>query len=96
MAGPILGGLASAVFYFVGKADGSALLVALAYFGFLLNLFNLLPFGILDGGALWRSARILRLGGGGNRAVIAYGLYFATAALLAIGMAAAYVPQHRL
>jgi Zn-dependent protease len=96
LAGPILGGLASLGFYAVGRADGSALLVALAYFGFMLNLINLLPFSILDGAAIWRSAKWLRLGGGRSKATIAYGLYFATAAALAIGMVAAYAPQHRL
>ena len=35
-----------------------------AYFGFVLNLINLLPVGILDGGAVWRSTRWLWLGGG--------------------------------
>ena len=44
--------------------SGSDLLLALAYFGFFLNLFNLMPVGIFDGGAVWRSARWLRLGGG--------------------------------
>jgi len=96
IAGPILGGVASLAFYIAAKQQGSQLLEALAYFGFLLNLFNLLPVGILDGGAVWRSARWLRLGGGGTKALAAYVLYFGTAALLAIGMVAAHVPQSRL
>jgi Zn-dependent protease len=96
IAGPILGGLASLAFYLVGVADHSDLLQALAYFGFLLNLINLLPFGILDGGAVWRSAGWLRRGGGGSKAVVAYGLYFGTALALVVGMFAAHVPQHRL
>ena len=96
LAGPILGGVASLACYLVGRADDSALLVALAYFGFFLNLINLIPVGILDGGAIWRSAKWLRRGGGGSKAVVVYGLYFATAAALAIGMASAYAPQHRL
>jgi Zn-dependent protease len=96
IAGPILGGVASLVCYVIGRSQGSDLLLALAYFGFFLNLFNLIPFGIFDGGAVWRSARWLRLGGGGAKATIAYALYFGTALALVIGMFAAHVPQHRL
>jgi Zn-dependent protease len=96
IAGPILGGVASLVCYVLGRTQGSDLLLALAYFGFFLNLFNLIPFGIFDGGAVWRSARWLRLGGGGAKATIAYALYFGTALALVIGMFAAHVPQHRL
>jgi Zn-dependent protease len=96
IAGPIFGGLAALVCYVIGRAQGSDLLLALAYFGFFLNLFNLIPFGIFDGGAVWRSARWLRLGGGGAKATIAYALYFGTAVALVIGMFAAHVPQHRL
>ena len=40
----------------------SRLLIALAYTGFLLNLFNLIPVRPLDGGFMWRSLRALRLG----------------------------------
>ena len=96
LAGPILGGVASLACYIVGRADDSALLVALAYFGFFLNLINLIPVGILDGGAIWRSANWLRQGGGGSKALVVYVLYFATAAALVLGMASSYAPQHRL
>jgi Zn-dependent protease len=96
IAGPIFGGIAALVCYLLGHAYNSDLLRALAYFGFFLNLFNLLPIGILDGGAVWRSANWLRRGGGGGKALIAYGLYFGTAVALIIGMTAAHVPQHRL
>jgi Zn-dependent protease len=96
IAGPILGGLAALVCYVAGKADGSTLLVALGYFGFVLNLINLLPFGILDGGAVWRSTRWLWLGGGRRKACVAGVLFAATAVTLAIGAVAAYVPQQRL
>ncbi len=64
LAGPILGGLAGLACYVAGRAEGSTLLVALGYFGFVLNLINLLPFGILDGGSVWRSTRWLWRGGG--------------------------------
>ena len=96
IAGPILGGIASLAFYLAGVADHSTLLKALAYFGFLINLFNLLPFGFLDGGVVWRSAGWLRRGGGGWKAIVGYGLYFGTAIGLVAGMVLAHVPQHRL
>ncbi|MFL5954840.1 MAG: site-2 protease family protein [Gaiellaceae bacterium] len=96
IAGPILGGAAAAVFYAIAKSNGSHLLYALAYSGFLLNLFNMLPFGIFDGGAVWRSARWLRLGGGPRLALASYALYFGTAAMLILGMIATYRPQSRL
>ena len=47
-----------------GAAVDSDLLRALAYFGFMLNLFNLAPIAFLDGGHILRSWRILRAGGG--------------------------------
>jgi Zn-dependent protease len=96
LAGPIFGGLASLVFYLYGVSQHSQLMQALAYFGFMLNLINLIPVGFLDGGAIWRSAGWLRRGGGRGYAWIAYGLYFATAIALIAGMAAAHVQQHRL
>ncbi len=96
IAGPILGGVASFVFYLIAKSQHSDLLYALAYFGFFINLFNLIPFGFFDGGQVWRSARWLRHGGGRNLALAAYALYFATALMLILGMAASHVTQHRL
>jgi Zn-dependent protease len=96
IAGPLLGGAASLAVLLVGLSDGSQFLQALAYIGFFLNLINLLPFGILDGGAVWRSARLLRLGGGRGKALFTYTLYGATALALVIGMIVAHVPQHRL
>jgi hypothetical protein len=56
----------------------------------------MIPFGFFDGGAVWRSARFLRQGGGQNKAYFIYGLYFATALMLVLGMAASHVTQHRL
>jgi Zn-dependent protease len=96
IAGPIFGGVASLACYLVARADHSQQLQALAYFGFFLNLINLLPFWILDGGAVWRSAGLLRRGGGGNKALITYVLYFGTALGLIVGMSVAHVHQTRL
>jgi Zn-dependent protease len=50
LAGPILGSAAAAAVAVVAVATGSSLLLALAYVGFLINLFNLLPVVPLDGG----------------------------------------------
>jgi Zn-dependent protease len=96
IAGPILGGVAALVCFLLGEAKGSDLLTALGYFGFVLNLINLLPFGILDGGSVWRSTRWLWRGGGRGKALVSGFLYTATALLLFVGALAAYIPQHRL
>jgi Zn-dependent protease len=50
LAGPILGSLGALAVAVAGALTGSPLLQALAYTGFLLNLFNLLPVVPLDGG----------------------------------------------
>jgi Zn-dependent protease len=50
LAGPILGSIGSVVCILIWHATGNDLWRALAYTGFLLNLFNLLPVVPLDGG----------------------------------------------
>jgi Zn-dependent protease len=50
LAGPILGSVGAAVCWVAGEALDSELLVALAFVGFFLNLFNLIPIVPLDGG----------------------------------------------
>jgi Zn-dependent protease len=50
LAGPVLGTLGSAVCLVIGEATNSDFFRALAYVGFFLNLFNLLPVVPLDGG----------------------------------------------
>jgi Zn-dependent protease len=70
LAGPIVGSLAAAGLWAAGEALDSDLLVALAFTGFFLNLFNLLPLSPLDGGravaalhpALWAVGLVLLLG----------------------------------
>jgi hypothetical protein len=60
LAGPATGGLAAAACWWIGSATDSSLFHALAYTGFFLNLFNLIPIGILDGGVIWRSYRLAK------------------------------------
>lgn len=50
LAGPVLGSLGALVCLIVGEAEGSHFFLALAYVGFLINLFNLIPVVPLDGG----------------------------------------------
>jgi Zn-dependent protease len=50
LAGPLIGTGASVVVAFWANATGSNFLMALAFFGFFVNLFNLLPVLPLDGG----------------------------------------------
>jgi Zn-dependent protease len=50
LAGPILGSLGSAACILIWHATGNDLFRALAFIGFFLNLFNLLPVVPLDGG----------------------------------------------
>jgi Zn-dependent protease len=60
LAGPALGGVAAAACWGLGQGMDSDLLRALAYAGFLINLINLVPIGILDGGAVWNAIRLAR------------------------------------
>ena len=112
LAGPAAGALASLACWGIGSATGSSLFHALAYAGFFLNLFNLIPIGILDGGAIWRSYRLAKAepmmpveaggaavllpGAGRGNATLILTLYIGLAVLLALGMWGAHVPQHRL
>ncbi|HYD60463.1 MAG TPA: site-2 protease family protein [Noviherbaspirillum sp.] len=52
MAGPFVGTLAALACYYLARATGSSLLLALSYAGFFLNLFNLIPLSPLDGGRI--------------------------------------------
>jgi Zn-dependent protease len=112
LAGPAAGGLAAAVCWAIASSSGSSLLHALAYAGFFLNLFNLIPIGILDGGAIWRAYRLAKAepmvpvdyggaaallpGAGRGRATLILTLYVGLGVLLALGMWGTHVPQHRL
>jgi Zn-dependent protease len=96
LAGPFAGGLGAAACLLVGDLQNSDLLRALAYFGFFLNLVNLIPIGILDGGAILRCVRLMSRGGGRGRAYTIGIATLAVAALLVLGMAASHVHQTRL
>jgi Zn-dependent protease len=50
LAGPIVGSLGAAAIYAIGLAEDSNRLKAIAFLGFFINLFNLLPVVPLDGG----------------------------------------------
>jgi Zn-dependent protease len=103
MAGPFVGGLAAAVVWFVGAARGSPMLEVLANIAFLLNAFNMIPIGFLDGGQTiraaheeWRMPRIrfeagvpvAALAPDRTRALAIGFMYAVLAALLVIGMLA--------
>jgi Zn-dependent protease len=51
-AGPFLGTVGATLVYFWGRETGSGLLLAIAYGGFFLNFFNLIPLSPLDGGRM--------------------------------------------
>ena len=51
-AGPLVGSLGCAVVWVVGEQQNSEFLLALAFTGFLVNLFNLIPVVPLDGGRI--------------------------------------------
>jgi Zn-dependent protease len=106
LAGPLFGGAASAVVWALAGAQNSELLQVLANMGFLINAFNLLPVGFLDGGQTAHAAReawrmpVIRFEGGvpvqafapdRARAVAIVAVYVALAALLVIGLMATRV-----
>jgi Zn-dependent protease len=106
LAGPVVGGIASGVVWGVGSARGSEMLEVLGNMGFLLNAFNMLPVGFLDGGQTVRAAReawrmpVIRFEGGipvqafapdRSRAVLIVCFYVTVASLLVIGMLASRV-----
>ncbi|SPP63845.1 Peptidase M50 [Nitrospira lenta] len=52
MAGPVVGTVAAMGCYYAANSTHSPLLRALAYAGFMINLFNLIPLSPLDGGRI--------------------------------------------
>ena len=103
LAGPVAGGIAAAAAWAIGASRGSNLLEVLANMGFLLNAFNLLPVGFLDGGSVFRSMTeawrmpVIRFEGAvpveafapdRSRAVLIGGAYALVAAGLLLGLLA--------
>jgi len=52
LGGPLLGTMAAVAVYYLGLDRDSMLLIAIAYAGFVLNLFNLIPLPPFDGGRI--------------------------------------------
>lgn len=103
LAGPFVGGLAATAVWFVGAARDSTMLEVLANIAFLLNAFNMIPIGFLDGGQVvraareeWRMPRIQFEGGvpiaalapDRTRALTIAFMYVVLAGLLVLGMLA--------
>jgi Zn-dependent protease len=100
---PFAGGAAAFVVWALAGIEGSRQLEVLANIGFLLNAFNMLPIGFLDGGQVmraareeWRMPRIVFADGvpvqafapDRTRALVIGALYVAIAAVLVIGLLA--------
>ena len=64
LGGPLLGSVGALAVYFLAQGDGATWLLAVAYAGFFLNLFNLIPLSPFDGGRITAvlSPRIWLLG----------------------------------
>jgi len=75
IAGPIFGALGAFVCLGIGEIFDSPLLLALAYFGFLLTVFNLIPAHPLDGGRIV-TAISLKLWVIGIPVMVFFSLYF--------------------
>jgi Zn-dependent protease len=52
IAGPLVGTLGALACYYLGRSEDNPMLLALAYSGFFLNLFNLIPLSPFDGGRI--------------------------------------------
>lgn len=105
MAGPLLGGIGAAAVWAIGAARGSQMLEVLANISFLLNAFNMIPIGFLDGGQVLHAAReawrmpVIRFEGAvpvqalapdRARAITILALYLGLAGLLVVGMLATH------
>lgn len=90
LAGPLLGSIGALACYFWARETDSRLLLALAYAGFFLNLFNLIPLSPFDGGRITAvlSPRIWLLG-----APVLVGLFLWRPSPLLVLMAVLSAPQ---
>jgi len=89
-AGPLVGTLGAIACYFLGRHFDSRLLLALAYSGLFLNLFNLIPLSPFDGGRITAilSPRVWLFG-----APILLGLFLWRPSPLLVVMAVLSAPQ---
>ena len=105
LAGPVFGGAAALVVWGIATAQDSQLLLVLANIAFLLNAFNMIPIGFLDGGQALRAAReawrmpVIRFEGAvpvqalapeRSRAIAITAMYVGIAGLLVLGMLATH------
>jgi len=90
LAGPLLGSVGALACYYLYRSSGETLLLALAYAGFFINLFNLIPIAPFDGGRITAilSPRIWLLG-----VPILLGLFLWNPSPLLILMAVLAAPQ---
>ena len=90
LGGPLLGTVGAIAAYFAARETGAAWLLAVAYSGFFLNLFNLIPLSPFDGGRITAvlSPRIWLLG-----VPILVGLFFWRPSPMLILMAVIAAPQ---
>ena len=90
LAGPLLGTVGALACYYAYRATDAPLMLALAYAGFFLNLFNLIPVSPFDGGRITAiiSPRVWLLG-----APILVALFFWRPSPLLILMAILAAPQ---
>ena len=90
LAGPLLGSVGALGCYYLYRTTGEALFLALAYAGFFINLFNLIPIAPFDGGRITAilSPRIWLVG-----VPILLGLFLWNPSPLLILMAVLAAPQ---
>lgn len=90
LAGPLLGSVGALACYYAWKVTDAPLMLALAYAGFFINLFNLIPVSPFDGGRITAiiSPRVWLLG-----VPILVGLFFWHPSPILILMAILAAPQ---
>jgi Zn-dependent protease len=90
IAGPLVGSVGALGCFYLARSTGSPLLLALAYSGFFLNLFNLIPLSPFDGGRVTAaiSPRLWLLG-----VPLLVALFFYTPSPLLILMAILALPN---
>jgi Zn-dependent protease len=90
LAGPVVGTLGAMAVYWAAQLQSSMLLLAIAYGGFFINLFNLIPLSPFDGGRITAiiSPRVWLIG-----VPILAGLFFWRPSPMLILMALLAAPQ---